>query len=101
MFEIVAFVFIVSLYIALLIAFTLLVLRLFIVIKDKPSLKASLAIVLIPGSIGYYYYYKDSSSFKTWYQRLVIIMFVLTFIGSIYLAFLNIPQFASWFFYGF
>ncbi len=100
MFELVVIVFVLSIYMALFMAFSLFILRVIVALKNKHSLKGSLAIILIPGSLGYYYYYRGLTPFKIWYQRLVIIMFIFTFIGSVYLAFLNIPQFAAWFFYG-
>lgn len=101
MFEIAVIVFVFSLFFAMFISFTLLILRIVLVIKDKRPLKEALLIVLLPGGTGYYHFYKIASPFKIWYQRLVIVMGVLTLIGSVYIAFLNSPQLASWFFYGF
>lgn len=101
MFEVVVIVFVSSLFFAILLSMLLLGIRVSLVIRDQKTRVQALLIILLPGSIGYYHFYPDQSRLKTWYQRLVIMMFVLTLIGSIYLAFLNIPAFASWFFYGF
>ncbi|MFH5881306.1 hypothetical protein [Liberiplasma polymorphum] len=94
MFEIIAMLFIFSIFLALFISLGLLITRIVLVIKDKQPVKKALMIVLVPGSIGYYHYYPNNTPFKMWYQRLVLLMFIFTFIGSIYVAFLNIPELA-------
>ena len=100
MLELVTFVFIFSVFFAILISFGLFVFRIVLVIKEKRTVLESLLIILLPGGTGYLHFYNKNTKHKHWYSRLVLIMFVFIVIGSIYIAFLNIPEFAHWFFYG-
>ena len=100
MIEIFTFICIMSMFLALFLSVMLCLLRIIIVIKDKRSLVASILIVLIPAGIGYYHYYPESNNIKTWYQRSVVVMFICTLLGSIFMAFINIPEFAQFILYG-
>lgn len=99
MFEIAVVVMIFSLFGAFMIAFSLGLFRLYLVIRDQRPWKEALLIVAIPGGLGYYHYYRETTKHKQWYQRFVVVSFILVVIGSVYLAFLHIPEFAHWFFY--
>ncbi len=96
MFEILVIVFIASLYTAMVLNLLLWGVRLRFTIKEKIPFKKALLIVCMPGSIGYLYHV---DAVPKWYRLTLGIIFGLTLIGAIYLAFLNIPAFAHWFFY--
>lgn len=100
MIKIFTFICIISMFLALFLSVVLWILRMIIVIKDKRSIIASILIVLIPAGIGYYHYYPESNNIKTWYQRSVVVMFIFTILGSIFMAFLNIPELAQFILYG-
>ena len=96
MFEILVIVFIASLYSAMLLNLFLWVYRLRLTLKENYPLKDTLFILLTPGSMGYFH---RVNNVPKWYRLALVVMFVLVCMGSVYLAFLNIPAFAHWFFY--
>ncbi len=62
-------------------------LRLWMVIKTKLKLKESLCVLLIPCSIGYYLKFPEKSKFKSIYQILVIVFFILMLIGFLFVLY--------------
>lgn len=96
MFEILVIIFIASLYSALILNLVLWIYRLRLTLKENYPLKETLCILLLPGSIGYFHFV---DTVPKWYRLALVLLFVFVFIGGIYLAFLNIPAFAHWFFY--
>jgi len=100
MIRILTFICIISMFLALILSIILWLWRIIIVIKDKKTFKVSLLVIFIPAGIGYYHFYKETSNIKTWYQRIVMVMFSLTILGSIFMAFINIPEFAQFILYG-
>lgn len=74
----------VSLFIAPVMLFSI---RLHIVLNNKSDFKKSLMILFIPGSVGLYLHYGKYDKILKLYESLVIIIFFLTFIGSIYILY--------------
>lgn len=61
----------------------LFIFRLVFIIKEKPILKDSLLILLIPFSLGYYNYENDKKTIKI-YNILVIILSIIAIIGILF-----------------
>lgn len=74
----------VSLFIAPVMLFSI---RLHIVLNNKNDFKKSLMILFIPGSAGLYLHYGKYDKILKLYETLVIVIFILTFIGSIYILY--------------
>jgi hypothetical protein len=58
--------------------------RLYAGIKAKLPLKGLLILILTPCSIGYYRQFKEPSRLKTLYEILVVVFFLSTVIGSLF-----------------
>ena len=74
----------VSLFIAPVMLFSI---RLHIVLNSPSDFKKALMILFIPGSAGLYLHYGKYDKMLKIYEALVVIIFVLTFIGSIYILY--------------
>ncbi len=100
MFEMLVFGFILSVYVALGLAFALFVMRIVVASGFEGPLPSKIAIVLLPAGIGYFFFVGERSRTKRLYITLTVVMSLFAAIGAVWVAFLNIPEFAAWFFYG-
>lgn len=60
----------------------LFLMRLMILVRDKPNLKQCIFVLFTPCSVGYFLSYKEQTVSKTFYEIMVIIQFFLMLIGS-------------------
>lgn len=75
---------IISFWVSLIaISVILFLMRLIILLRDKPSIRKCLYVLLTPCSIGYYCTYQDKSTFKTLYEIMVVIQFFLMLLGTV------------------
>ena len=100
MFELIVLFFILSVYIALAFAIVLFGLRIKAAISYDGPLYAKLAVVFLPAGIGLYALVRKPSVLKRLHISFTFAMTLFAAIGAVWVAFLNIPEFAAWFFYG-
>jgi hypothetical protein len=74
----------ISLFIAPVMLFLI---RLQIVIKNKSDFKKTVMILFIPGSAGLYLNHPDDHRVLKLYESLVVLFFILTVLGSIYVIY--------------
>ncbi len=101
MFELLVIVFIFSLFGASLLVIINALLRVIDARTHALSWSKTLLALVVPGGIAYYIAQPKKTALKRWHRRLQWIAFMLVFIGSFYLLFLNVPGVAAAFFYGF
>jgi len=67
---------------------TLLLFRLFFVLKYKLDYQKALFVLLVPCSIGFYLTIDEKSKLTWLYRFLVVLFFISTFIGSIFILYM-------------
>jgi hypothetical protein len=83
------YIFINSFYIALIGGTSsLFMFRLYLVYKNKIQKKQALFVLFTPCSIGFFQTFTDEFKLKKWYRLLMIIWFIFTFLGSLFILYL-------------
>ena len=91
MFDLLIYIFIHSFWISLIGGtLTLFTMRLVVVKTNKLEFKKRLFVLFTPCSFGYLYTITTESKFKTWYRVLMILFFIVTLIGSIFILYMNL-----------
>ncbi|MBU1142354.1 MAG: hypothetical protein KKH92_01775 [Firmicutes bacterium] len=91
MFDILIYIFINSFWISLIGGtITLFTLRLIAVLSNKLEKNKALFVLFTPCSIGYLLTFEKESKFKTWYRISMILFFIITLIGSIFILYLHL-----------
>jgi len=91
MFEFLIYILINSFYIALIGGtIVLFLLRLFKVYKSTLTKKQILFVLFTPCSIGFFHTFKEEFILKRWYRLLMVLSFVFTFIGSLFILYLHL-----------
>ena len=67
---------------------TLLIFRLFFVLKYKLDYQKALFVLFVPCSIGFYLTIDEKSKLTWLYRFLVVLFFISTFIGSIFILYM-------------
>jgi len=90
-FDLLIYIFINSFWISLIGGtLTLFILRLIAVRKNKLEGNKALFVLFTPCSFGYLYTISNESKFKTWYRIMMILFFIITLIGSIFILYMHL-----------
>jgi hypothetical protein len=89
MFDFMIYIFINSFYISLIGGTSSLFLfRLYFVYKNKIQKNQALFVLFTPCSIGFFHTFTEEFKLKKWYRLLMVISFIFTFLGSLFILYL-------------
>ncbi|MDO9629101.1 MAG: hypothetical protein Q7I99_04295 [Acholeplasmataceae bacterium] len=69
---------------------TLFTMRLIAVLSGKLERNKALFVLFFPCSIGYLLTFSMESRFKTWYRILMILFFIITLVGSLFILYMHL-----------